>query len=93
LPGNDADIEMAPQLTCLYLPPNGSRFVGPGKDELCAETMAIFFPTFRAVRLLPSPATMTSFTTAIFHADRSILLTALLTAQDARVGTMQDFID
>lgn len=73
MPGNDADIEMTPQLTCLYLPPNGSRFVGPGKDEIMRGNEGSFFPTFRAVRLLPSPATMTSFTVQRL-------------AQDAKIG-------
>src|SRR5277367_948346 len=50
LPGNDVDIEMVPQLTCLYLPSNSCRFMGTGKKNIMrGEDATIFFFNFGAV--------------------------------------------
>ena len=55
MPGNDADIEVVPQLTCLYLPSYSCRFMGPGKKENCARRRRDnFFSNFRGGELLKS---------------------------------------
>src|SRR5277367_4865630 len=51
LPGNDADIEVVPQLTCLYLPSYSCRFMGPGKKKIMRD---LFFCQLWGGELLKS---------------------------------------